>query len=239
MHLLDLAAELERRLQERGRLQWALEECEPLERSSDERDPAGDLRAPAPCRRAERLGASVARELVDWREQTAARQDRPVQSVLSDAALMEIAKRRPSSEASSRGSAGSAAGGMRGRARRAAGGGARVRKRPPDPPPQSARRARAEARGRAAGRARGGARCAPARARPDSPTSCWRPRRPAGDRPAGLSASAPPSRGRRAHAPRLAARARGRGAARAARRPYLAVDSRTAPAGGSTLTATR
>ena len=37
----------------------------------------------------------IARELVQWREQTAARQDRPVQSVLSDAALMEIAKRKP------------------------------------------------------------------------------------------------------------------------------------------------
>jgi ribonuclease D len=34
---------------------------------------------------------------VDWRERTAARQNRPVQSVLSDAALVEVAKRRPSS----------------------------------------------------------------------------------------------------------------------------------------------
>jgi ribonuclease D len=40
----------------------------------------------------------IPRELVRWREATAARQDRPVQSVLSDAALMEIAKRKPASK---------------------------------------------------------------------------------------------------------------------------------------------
>ncbi|MGO9248983.1 MAG: HRDC domain-containing protein, partial [Solirubrobacteraceae bacterium] len=39
----------------------------------------------------------VARELVRWREDIASTQDRPVQSVLQDAALMEIAKRRPTS----------------------------------------------------------------------------------------------------------------------------------------------
>jgi ribonuclease D len=96
-HLLELADELERRLSESGRLAWALEECEPVARSSDEREPdvifsrlprVGTLSGPA---------RTVARELVDWRERTAARQDRPVQGVLSDAALIEIAKRRPSS----------------------------------------------------------------------------------------------------------------------------------------------
>jgi ribonuclease D len=97
VHLLELAAELERRLTALGRRRWAQEECQPLERSSDERDPeaifarlprVGGLNVP---------GRAVARELVDWREETAARQDRPVQGVLSDAALMELAKRRPSS----------------------------------------------------------------------------------------------------------------------------------------------
>jgi ribonuclease D len=37
----------------------------------------------------------VARELVEWRERTAQEGDRPVSSVLADAALVEIAKRRP------------------------------------------------------------------------------------------------------------------------------------------------
>jgi len=97
VHLLELASELERRLRELGRLEWAREECEPLARSSDERDPAAIF---ARLPRIGGLGASarpVARALVEWRERTAARQNRPVQSVLSDAALMEIAKRRPSS----------------------------------------------------------------------------------------------------------------------------------------------
>ncbi len=97
VHLLELASELQHRLSELGRLEWAHEECEPLAQSSDERIPEAIFeRLP----RIGGLGASarpVARELVEWRERTAERQNRPVQSVLSDAALMEIAKRRPSS----------------------------------------------------------------------------------------------------------------------------------------------
>ncbi len=97
VHLLELAEALEERLRALGRLGWALEECEPLQRSSDERDPEAIFaRLPringlsAPAR-------AVARELVQWREQTAERQNRPVQGVLSDAALVEIARRKPSS----------------------------------------------------------------------------------------------------------------------------------------------
>jgi ribonuclease D len=40
---------------------------------------------------------AVARELVEWREGVARESDRPVPSVLPDAALIEIAKRRPQS----------------------------------------------------------------------------------------------------------------------------------------------
>ena len=94
MHLLELADELQRRLSGLGRLQWAREECEPLELSSDERDLGGDLRAAAPCpgpgsspRRSRGAGALA-------RAHRRAR-DRPVQSILHDAALVEIAKRRP------------------------------------------------------------------------------------------------------------------------------------------------
>jgi len=97
VHLLELSSELERRLAASGRLEWAREECEPLARSSDERDPQAIFeRLP----RSATLSASarpVARELVEWRERTAERQNRPVQSVLGDAALMELAKRKPSS----------------------------------------------------------------------------------------------------------------------------------------------
>jgi ribonuclease D len=97
VHLLELAGTLEERLRELGRLEWAREECEPLVRSSDERDPETIFsRLP----RIGGLSASarpVARELVEWRERTAERQNRPVQGVLSDAALVEVARRKPAS----------------------------------------------------------------------------------------------------------------------------------------------
>jgi ribonuclease D len=96
-HLLDLAAELQRRLQAQGRLGWARQECEILEQSSDERD-LDAIYARLPRIRGLRTESqAVARELVEWRERTAASQNRPVQSVLGDAALVEVAKRRPSS----------------------------------------------------------------------------------------------------------------------------------------------
>ncbi len=136
VHLHELAAELERRLVELGRLQWALEECQPLERSSDERDPEAIF---ARLPRVGTLNASarpIARELVQWRERTAARTDRPVQSVLGDAALVEIAKRRPASRAELekiRG-VGGVAGGRRGQDLLDAV--QRGRARPADPPPE-------------------------------------------------------------------------------------------------------
>jgi ribonuclease D len=139
VHLLELAAELERRLHEAGRLEWAREECEPLAHSSDARDLATIFD------RLPRIGAlsagqrPVARELVRWREEAAARQDRPVQSVLGDATLVEIAKRRPSSRGELeriRGVGGSA-GGRRGEEILAAV--ARGRALPAEPAEQSAR----------------------------------------------------------------------------------------------------
>jgi ribonuclease D len=97
LHLLALAAELERRLDAAGRLGWAREECEPLERSSDERELDAIFARLPRIRGMSPSSRSVARELIEWRERTAARQDRPVQSVLGDAALVELAKRKPSS----------------------------------------------------------------------------------------------------------------------------------------------
>jgi ribonuclease D len=97
LHLTALAAELERRLEQVGRLQWAREECEFLERVSDERDLDAIFQRLPRIRGMSGPSQGVARELVAWREQTAAERDRPVQSVLGDAALIEIAKRKPSS----------------------------------------------------------------------------------------------------------------------------------------------
>jgi ribonuclease D len=139
VHLLELASELERRLRELGRLQWAREECEPLARSSDEREPEAIF---ARLPRIATLSASarpIARELVSWRERTAARHDRPVQSVLGDATLMEIAKRRPSSRAELERIRGVGSGSGGRRAEDLLEAVRRGRERPPDPPPELAR----------------------------------------------------------------------------------------------------
>jgi ribonuclease D len=96
-HLLELASALQRRLDEIGRLQWAREECRAVEQASDERDVDAIFERLPRVRNLSPTARPVARALVRWREQTAARQDRPVQSVLGDAALVEVAKRKPSS----------------------------------------------------------------------------------------------------------------------------------------------
>jgi ribonuclease D len=96
VHLLELASELQRRLSTSGRLQWAREECRALEQVSDDRH-EDEIFARLPrIRNLSAAAQAIARELVAWRERTAATQDRTVQSVLSDAALIELAKRRPS-----------------------------------------------------------------------------------------------------------------------------------------------
>ncbi|HXC46284.1 MAG TPA: HRDC domain-containing protein [Solirubrobacteraceae bacterium] len=97
VHLSELAAELERRLEQAGRLQWAREECEFLQHVSDERDLDAVFARLPRVRGMSAPSQNVARELVAWRERTAQERDKPVQSVLGDAALVEIAKRRPSS----------------------------------------------------------------------------------------------------------------------------------------------
>ena len=95
--LLALGDELERRLVERERLDWAREECRALEEVSDERDPDRVYeRLPRLGRLSER-GRATARELVEWREEAARRMDRPAGFVLPDQALMELARRGPGS----------------------------------------------------------------------------------------------------------------------------------------------
>jgi ribonuclease D len=95
VHLLELADELKRRLAARGRLEWAREECRALEQASDERDEQTIFARLPRIRNLNAGSQAVARELVGWREAKAAAQDRTVQSVLTDAVLVEVAKRRP------------------------------------------------------------------------------------------------------------------------------------------------
>jgi ribonuclease D len=96
LHLLELAQELERRLAALGRLEWARQECEPLQRASDERDIEVVFAKLPRARNLSVVSQGIARELVEWRERTAAEGNRPVQSVLGDPVLVEIAKRKPS-----------------------------------------------------------------------------------------------------------------------------------------------
>jgi ribonuclease D len=97
LHLLELAAELQQRLEASGRLEWAREECRPLEQSSDERDIDTVFGRLPRINSLKPAARAIARELVEWREDVAARQDRPVSTVLNDTALVELAKRRPAS----------------------------------------------------------------------------------------------------------------------------------------------
>src|SRR3954471_18043409 len=95
LHLLELTDALQAQLAERGRLEWAREECRALEDVSDERDMNSIFGRLPRVNSLDPAQRAVARELVEWREATAQEGDRPVPSVLPDAALVEIAKRRP------------------------------------------------------------------------------------------------------------------------------------------------
>ena len=96
-HLLALGEQLESRLLDTGRLEWAREESGALETSSDERDlDAVYARLPKVDRLRPRARA-VARELVEWRDAAAREADRSVPSILADHVLVELARRRPSS----------------------------------------------------------------------------------------------------------------------------------------------
>jgi ribonuclease D len=93
--LLALGEELERRLQERGRLEWAREESRSLEEVSDERDALRSYDRLPRLGRLSETARGVAFELAQWREQEARTADRAPGSVLPDQALVELARRTP------------------------------------------------------------------------------------------------------------------------------------------------
>ena len=95
-HLLQLADEIQRRLTDSGRLEWAREECLRLESATDERHPNTAWERLPRIGQLDPHARAVARELAAWRERTASEQDRPVGSILADPALVELAKRHPS-----------------------------------------------------------------------------------------------------------------------------------------------
>jgi ribonuclease D len=95
--VLPLADELQRRLTASGRLEWAREEARRLEDVTDEREPMSAYRRLPRVNQLKPRQRAVARELAAWRERTAESEDRPVNAVLPDVALVEIARRQPTS----------------------------------------------------------------------------------------------------------------------------------------------
>jgi ribonuclease D len=96
VHLLALADEIRRRLERFDRVEWAREECRRLESATDERDPWSAWERLPRVGQLDPRGRAVARELAAWREQTASDGDRPVGSIVADPAMVELAKRKPS-----------------------------------------------------------------------------------------------------------------------------------------------
>jgi ribonuclease D len=95
--LLALGTGLEERLEAAGRLEWAREESKALESASDDRSPERMFERLPRVGRLKARQRAVARELVEWREQVAEGMDRPAGFVLSDATLVELARRSPGS----------------------------------------------------------------------------------------------------------------------------------------------
>lgn len=99
-HLRELHDVLVAKLEARGRLRWALDECE-VQRSRSVA-PAPPERAWWRIKEARTLrgrAAAVAQSLAAWRERRAAEVDRPVRFLLADLALVAMAQRPPTSEA--------------------------------------------------------------------------------------------------------------------------------------------
>lgn len=97
-YLLGLHQQLAELLGERGRLEWALAECEALrQRGRVVRDPQEAWHRIREARSLRGEQAAVAQAVAAWRERRAAELDQPVRYVLSDLAIVGIAQRRPQS----------------------------------------------------------------------------------------------------------------------------------------------
>src|SRR5689334_796658 len=94
-HLLPLADDIQRRLIDRGRLEWAREECVAIAEATDERDPDEVWRRLPRVSGLDAKERAVAQALTAGRERTAAAEDRPVGAILRDPTVVELAKRQP------------------------------------------------------------------------------------------------------------------------------------------------
>ncbi len=97
--LLTLGAQMESRLAERGRLEWAREESLLVQASRDERNPKRAYERLPKLARLDAGQRATAWRLCEWREGLASEADRPPSYVVPDQALVELARRRPRDQA--------------------------------------------------------------------------------------------------------------------------------------------
>jgi len=97
--LLALGAEMERRLAEKGRLEWAREESLLVQASRDERSPERAYERLPKLGRLDGGQRAAAWRLCEWRERLARKADRPPSYIVPDQALVELARRRPGNRA--------------------------------------------------------------------------------------------------------------------------------------------
>lgn len=97
-HLLAVYDHLVEDLSARGRLDWALDECEDARRRErGARDPDEAWRRVKEIRQLRGPARRVAQSVAAWRERRAAEIDQPVRFVLPDLAIVGIAQRQPKS----------------------------------------------------------------------------------------------------------------------------------------------
>ena len=94
-YLLDVADEVERRLDVMGRRAWAEAEYRALLETINSRDDEDRWRRVPGLSSLNRRGLEVARRLIAWRREDARRANRPVRQILKDDLLSAIAKRMP------------------------------------------------------------------------------------------------------------------------------------------------
>ena len=96
-HLIQLADAIKSRLDSSGRAEWVREECRPLEQASDERDPAEVWRRLPKVNQLNGRARAVVREVAAWRERVAQQEDKPPSTIVSDQAVVAIARSAPTS----------------------------------------------------------------------------------------------------------------------------------------------
>jgi ribonuclease D len=95
-YLLELRTKLTAELEERGRLGWALDECEALRaKGRIVREPDDAWLRIKEARPLRGEVAAIARSVAAWRERRAAELDQPARFVISDLAVVGIAQRKP------------------------------------------------------------------------------------------------------------------------------------------------